>query len=348
MLPRPRPELLLFFALSLFAGCALGSGDAPDETDPNAGFTEGEPFDEREDAPYDWAAKFDRPAPYEVPEDLPELVSPEVIVSLEGLTVHLFDRATGFSKVYPVGVGTLGRSGRSITPTGHFATGADTSNGWWYVPTRWDPDYFEGYPFLRLTVRNSNGYNTYGLHGPITNPLRRGYVSHGCMRMAKPDIVELFFMVKDHPSTPVTIQQEVELDAAGNPVDVGSDVELWAPEDRIAYGASVGPRGDVTFVGDECDEHADCGGYPGAVDTFCHPAGFCTQKCEGYCPDYPGRAGTFCATDPTWPRGICMSKVGPENAECATVPGTAPETLPRHIGMSGAAASEARVCAPVP
>jgi len=339
------PHLL---PLLLTVACAAPAADLPSDDDPQAGATEGEPFDEREDMPADWGAKFDRPAPYDVPDDLPELVRPEIIVSLEGLTVHLFDRYTGFSRVYPTGVGTLGSSGRSITPTGHFATSADTSNGWWNIATRWEPAYFEGYPFLRITARNSRGYNTYGLHGPITDPLRRGYVSHGCMRMDHDDIVELFFLVNNHPSTPVTIQQEVERDATGRLIDLGTDVELWAPDERITYGASVGPREGVGFVGDACTSDADCGGYAGAADTYCHAAGFCTQKCQGYCPDLAGRATTFCIEDPTrsTPTGLCVSKAGPENGECATVPGSWPTTAERFIGGSAAAPADARVCAP--
>ncbi len=335
-------------ALLLAAGCVAMPAAPADETDPQAGLTDGEPFDERDDAPADWGAKFDRPAPYRVPADLPELVAPEVIVSLDGLTVHLFDRETGFSRVYPAGVGVLGGSGRSITPTGHFTTSADASDGWWYTATRWEPAYFEGYPFLRITARNSRGYNTYGLHGPITDPLRRGYVSHGCVRMDHEDIVELFFLVKDHPATPVTIQQEVEVDAVGRPVDLGSEIALFAPGERVVYGASVGPRDGVGFVGDACGSDAECGGYAGASDVYCHPAGFCTQKCEGYCPDLAGRAGTFCAADPTAPSptGLCVSKVGPENAECATVAGTVPEDAARFAGASGAPAATARVCLP--
>lgn len=344
----PKHLVLAFTSIAL-AGCLAPAG-GPADDDPNAGFTDGEPFDERGEAPADWEGKFDRPAPYEVPEDLPELVSPEVIISLEGLTVHLFDRATGYSKVFPAGVGALGRSGRSITPTGHFATSANTNDGWWNIATRWEPAYFEGYPFLRLTARNSRGYNTYGLHGPITNPLERGYVSHGCIRMAKKDIVELFFLVKGHASTPVTIQQELELDAAGEPVDVDTPVSLWAPGEDIAYGASVGPRVEVGFVGDACETDADCGGYAGASDAFCHVSGFCTQKCEGYCPDLAGRATTFCAADPTaaTPTGVCMSKAGPENAECATVPGTVPTAVQRFVGASRASPAESRVCLPLP
>ena len=79
-------------------------------------------------------------------------------------------------------------------------------------------------------------------HGPITETLQRGYVSHGCVRMVGMDVVRVFWTVKPHPGTPVTIQKEVELDAAGHRVDVGRTPTLWGPDDVISYGASVGPR----------------------------------------------------------------------------------------------------------
>jgi len=337
-------------ALTLAAGCAAPGADAVDLED--ADYFEGTAADEgRTEGPADFG-KADRVAPYARPEALPELVSPEIVVSLEGLTVHLFDRATGFSRVYPTGVGVVGRSGRSITPTGHFETGPDTSNGWWYTATRWEPAYFEGYPFLRLTVENSRGYNTYGLHGPITDPLMRGYVSHGCMRMAHEDIVELFHLVRDHASTPVTIQQEIERDALGQPVDVGVEAALYPVGARIEYGDSVGPRevsGPVGFTGDACLSDDDCGRFAGGDAYFCHAAGFCTIRCEGYCDDRAGYATTFCVADPDAPdAGVCVPKVDGRNAECALVPGTAPEDASRFVGESAASESTARVCNPVP
>lgn len=206
-------------------------GVGEDEWDPNA------PMD---DGKSDIAA-------YAIPTDLPALVSPEIIVSLKGLTVHLFDRETGFSAVYPTGPGVLGSNGRSITPTGHYKTGSNASDSWWFAPRRTSPAYFGGLPFLRLTVRNSAGVNTYGLHGPITKTLIRGYVSHGCMRMAAQDIINMFWMVKratNGANAPVTIQQEIEIDAAGKAVDVGKKAKLFAKGAAIPYGASVGARGN--------------------------------------------------------------------------------------------------------
>jgi lipoprotein-anchoring transpeptidase ErfK/SrfK len=229
-------RILAYSIAILAAGCASATHD-----DPEDGSFEGTDFDEENpNAPMD-DGKSDAPR-YAIPTDLPDLVSPEIIVSLDGLTVHLFDRDTGFSAVYPAGVGVKNSAGRSITPTGHFASGGDPKDGWWYAARRTNPEYFAGFPFYRLTAENSNGANTYGLHGPITQKLIRGYVSHGCVRMASDDIIDLFWMVRDHANTPVTIQKEVERDAAGNRVDLGTTVVLWAPGEQIQYGASVGPR----------------------------------------------------------------------------------------------------------
>ncbi|MDQ3333696.1 MAG: L,D-transpeptidase [Myxococcota bacterium] len=225
----------------LFAVSVVGCAEAPAGDDPEEGSSEGVDFDQdNPDSPL-FDEKSDAPR-YAIPTDLPQLVSPEVIVSLDGLTVHFFDRATGFQQIYPAGVGVKNSDGRSITPTGHFAAGDNTADSWWYVARRTVPEYFAGFPFLRLTARNSAGAATYGLHGPITEQLIRGYVSHGCVRMRSEDIIRLFWMAKQHPSMPVTIQKEVERDANGKKVDVGRTPALWAEGAAIQYGASVGPR----------------------------------------------------------------------------------------------------------
>lgn len=231
----------LLALLNVVALACVGCADDPTLEDPEVGIGEGVDFDEENpNAPLD-DGKSDLPR-YAIPTDLPELVSPEIIVSLNGLTVHLFDRETGFSAVYPAGVGVKSSNGRSITPVGHFTSGVDTTDTWWYVARRTNPEYFGGFPFLRLTAQNRNGANTYALHGPVTEVLQRGYVSHGCVRMASADIIDLFWMVKPHASTPVTIQTEVERDARGQIVDVGKTPALWAPGESIKFGASVGER----------------------------------------------------------------------------------------------------------
>ena len=232
---------ILAYSIALMAvGCASSSENPYNADDPEQGSFEGVDEDNDPSAPLD-DGKSDIPR-YAIPTDLPQLVSPEIIVSLDGLTVHLFDRETGFQAVYPTGVGVKNSAGKSITPTGHYATGDDTTDTWWYVARRTNPEYFAGFPFLRLTIENSAGANTYALHGPITATLQRGYVSHGCVRMRGNDIVRLFWLVKTHPNTPITIQKEWELDAAGKKVDVGTHPTLWGVGDQIRFGASVGPR----------------------------------------------------------------------------------------------------------
>ena len=226
---------LCLSALVLFSGCA----DMPPSTDPDAQATQGVPEDEDPTTPV-FDDKSDAPR-YPTPTGLPQLVAPEIIVSLDGLTVHLFDRHTGFQAVYPAGVG-MKVNGVSITPVGHFATSANTSDSWWFIARRNVPAHFAGYPFLRIDAENHVGANTYGLHGPITEPLERAYVSNGCIRMAPDDIIRMFWMVRNHPSTPVTFQTEVERDARGRRVDVGTTPALWAPGQQITYGRSVGPR----------------------------------------------------------------------------------------------------------
>ena len=182
--------------------------------------------------------------PREPPErPVPALVAPEIIVSLDGLTVHLFDRTTGASFVYAAMAGGKRADGTSVTPVGHFRTGDDPRDRWWYMAARHEPARYGGLPFLRLTAQNPRGEHVYGFHGPTTDPgARRGYVSRGCVRLAEQDIRDLFAMVRDHPSTPVTIQVEVEVDAVGMAVDVGMTPALWPPDIELPFGASVGAR----------------------------------------------------------------------------------------------------------
>ena len=231
-------------------GCQGGGGGGDEE------YWDGAEYDElHPGAPVEGGKEDGLGSVYDVPEGLPVLVDPEIIVSLDQLTVHLFDRHTGFSEVYPTGVGVLNSNNRSVTPTGHFATGPDSTDAWWYIARRVAPAHFGGWPFLRLTTENSRGYNTYGLHGPITSTLIRGYVSHGCMRMNGADIVRLFYLVRYHPDTPVTIQRESERDAAGNVVDLDTAVTMWPVGADIAYGESVGdapPRDDTGTDLDGC------------------------------------------------------------------------------------------------
>jgi len=325
------------------SACAAPTVPAFEGDDPEAGLEGGAPFDDAEfDATMGKADYgYTRPGARQI-----DLVNPEVRVSIDGLTTHIFDRATGFSRVYEVGLGRLNSDGRSHTPLGHFTTGASGGTSWWNIDARWWPAYYEGHPFLRFSKRNRDGNYTYGFHGKVTNTLRVGYVSGGCVRMHPGDIVEFYWLLKAHPGAPISIQQELELDAAGEPVAVGTDAALYEPGQAIEYGASIGPA-PTGFIGDPCEVDDECGGYAEASGSYCHPAGFCTEDCAGTCTDLVGRAPTFCVPDTASGGGVCAPIANEVTASCATVPGTAPERVRRFIGDSGASPSRVLACVPV-
>ncbi|MCA9525619.1 MAG: L,D-transpeptidase [Myxococcales bacterium] len=219
-----RASLFTLFglAVSLTACDAtdVGGGEDVNETGGVATTGGGNPFDQEhpgEVGPD--LSKADGNA-YVVPVLLPPLENPHIVVSLAGFTVELIDEATGFHKVYPTGVGARGSNGRSYTPVGEFTTHPDVSNSWFWYPRRYQPAYFDGLPFMRITARNSAGNQTYGFHGPITQTLQRGYVSHGCMRMRAEDIIELYYIMREHPGAKVKIQAEKRLTPEGSVVDV--------------------------------------------------------------------------------------------------------------------------------
>ncbi len=280
-----------------------------------------------------------------IPEVEP-LANPEIVVSLDGLTLHLRDRGGTYDRVFAIGPGAL-ENGRSLTPTsdmtptGNFYTGSNTAEvqdarwGYYYPCRIWHEDrgartpVFAGLPFIRLSGPPTAGY---GIHGPIDGftaanggSLRRGYVSHGCMRMSAADIVEVYGRIHRHPRTPVKVQQAVERLSDGRAVDLA---QRW--------------------VGAECSANADCN-YTGGICRIATGAtkGFCTLACTGGCPDRAGEATTFCVRDPastTASRGICVvTATGVYNNTCARYRGAL--TLARNVSRPDGSASN-DVCMP--
>src|SRR3954471_1400120 len=128
------------------------------------------------------------------------LKSPRITVSIDGLTLHLVDAASGYDRVFPVGPGAINHNqgetsyGDSLSLYPVLATGqhefAITPSSiqpckfWWTDPeTGKKQPVFAGLPFL-------SWYGNFAIHGPIDNfraanggSLRRGYVSPGCIRI---------------------------------------------------------------------------------------------------------------------------------------------------------------------
>ena len=243
---------------------------------------------------------------------LPRLISPRITLSIDGLTLRLTDAATGFDKVYPVGAGAIeqddtsgeyreslsyfpasstGRSDFSITPSS-----IQPCKTWWTDPaTGAKTPVFAGLPFMSF-------YGNYAIHGPIDNyratnggSLRRGYVSHGCFRMAAEDILEVYARIKGVAKVPVHLQREPERMADRTRVDL-----------------------TAKWIGSECSQNTDCN-YPNgycATNSITR-RGFCSAKCTSYCADRPGYPSTFCVNDPTrTDTGMCVAKAQPQNFEC--------------------------------
>ncbi len=102
----------------------------------------------------------------------------------------------------------------------------------------------------------------------------------------------------------------------------------------------------LPFVGSPCTDDAGC---EWSDDAFCHTGGVCTQPCQGYCQDHPDHPATFCTADPAaqdGDAGICVSKSGDDNEQCATQDGTSQASANRFQGTSSAPAAEAEVCLP--
>ncbi len=248
---------------------------------------------------------------------VPTLKRPSIVISLDGLTLHLKDLAGTYDQVFPIGPGKY-EEAESLTITGNFMAdlrGKDTVDGqygpyyscrvWWTDTDASTPDVpvrspvFAGLPFIRFR-------GAYAIHGPIDNytsstggNLRRGYVSHGCVRMSADGIKELYGRVLGR-KVPVKVQKDVERDAAGKVVDVPTA---------------------MPWVGSECATDANCT-YAGGICERQEGAlrGTCSMACTNSCPDRAGETHTFCQARANG--GHCVPKSDlVKNGECASYAG---------------------------
>jgi hypothetical protein len=255
---------------------------------------------------------------------LPGLSRPHITVSLEGLTLHLVDEDTGFDKVFPVGVGaidpdeTSASFGESLTYAAIQSSGNDfaitpssiqTCKTWWTDPdTGKRQPVFAGLPFLSWD-------GPYAIHGPIDNfrapnggNLRRGFVSHGCVRMEAADVLEVYARIKGVSRIPVHVQREPERDTDGRRVDVAAP---WV-------GAEGASDGDCGYTGGFCKQNR----YS--------DRGFCSARCTSTCADRAGYPSTFCVADPDDATlGICVPKMIAQDQDCRPYDHLVARTLKR-------------------
>jgi hypothetical protein len=255
-----------------------------------------------------WGAALDcKPIPQVAP-----LVSPHITVSLDGLTLHLVDPATGYDRVFPIGPGRIDQTetdaeyGESLTyepiikyGTGDFSITPQSSvacKTWWTDPeTGEQSPVFAGLPFMSWS-------GNYAIHGPIDNyraanggTLRRGFVSHGCVRMEAADVLEVYGRIHTVAKVPVHVQRETERLADGTKVDLAAK-----------------------WIGSPCSADSECnfaGGFC-ATNQVTH-TGFCSAHCTQYCSDRTGYPSTFCVADPNQAgSGMCMPKAVDQNFAC--------------------------------
>ena len=320
------------FLFAVFAGCA--DPELQRAMDPGNDLPLGDQLAGDEKADGTWGAAL-------TCKDLPPvdaLTAPRILISIDGLTLHLVDSASGYDRVFPIGPGAINHNagetsfGESLslypvlaTRQHEFAITPSTIQPckfWWTDPeTGKKQPVFAGLPFL-------SWYGNYAIHGPIDNfraanggSLRRGYVSHGCIRMEAADILEVYGRIKGVARVPVHVQKEPERASDGRRVDV-----------------------DAPWIGAECQSDGDCGMAGG----FCHSnaasgRGFCTAPCSMYCSDRAGYPPTFCVADPAdGSRGICVEKQIPQDEACRPFDALTARTLSRF----GQPAVSASVCVP--
>jgi hypothetical protein len=280
--------------------------------------------------------------------NLTPLKDPAIVISLDGLTLRLVDRQGTYDKVFPIGPGAI-EKGKSLTPVSTSAPGgvfwarADKPQGvdgptpsqavwswnskcrmWWKDERGKDIPVFAGLPFIRLEGPPTSAY---AIHGPIdkyTQPnggtLRRGYVSHGCVRMESADVVEVYALIQGH-KVPVRIQQAVERKDE-RAVDLPSK-----------------------WIGAECQADADCNFTNG----FCHTnkysgRGFCAARCTQFCTDRAGYPATFCVADPDASgKGMCVPKSVAVDNTCRRYDHFVTK---KGVGRFNQASTKADVCMP--
>lgn len=249
-----------------------------------------------------------------------ELPNPEITISLRGLTLRLRDRTTGFDKVYAIGPGTIEPNGESksyypVRATGKSAfkvVNVETCKKWWTDPdTGKKSPVFAGMPFIRW-------YGGYGIHGPIDNfrdasggTLRRGYVSHGCVRMEAADVLEVAARI------------------GGRDGRSGATIKFLTDIERAPDGTAI----DVApkWIGSECRADSDCG-YAGAKClATASGRGSCSAACDRYCTyDKYGYSPTYCVENPTTREGVCAIRPSGFNNSCKRFDGLKSTRLKRH------------------
>lgn len=170
----------------------------------------------------------------------------EIVVNIPAgeLTVHEGD---GFTRIYPVTVGKRGHQ----TPVGEFTLSKAIWNPWWHPPkSRWARGKKPQPPGPDNAMGRAKLYfkPLYFIHGTAETDVLGEPASHGCVRMANTDVLDLARLVHRHATPDL---DPATLDALAADPKATREIALERPVTlRIVYER-------VELVGDEVIVHPD-------------------------------------------------------------------------------------------
>jgi lipoprotein-anchoring transpeptidase ErfK/SrfK len=149
-------------------------------------------------------AVVERTRPEVTRQDLAARYPSYITIDRSGYKLRLFENLA-LTKTYPIAVGQAGLE----TPAGLYSIQNKQVNPYWYVPdSDWAGDLAGTVvppgPDNPLQARWMGIYAGAGIHGTSDLASLGTAASHGCIRMAIPDVIELFDQVEI--GTPVYIQ----------------------------------------------------------------------------------------------------------------------------------------------
>ncbi|MBT3237023.1 MAG: L,D-transpeptidase [Bdellovibrionales bacterium] len=141
-------------------------------------------------------------------------------VSLINRKVVLRDRSHGISMVFPLGVGAIDEMVRN---TGKYELLTQTiANGKIekkrLIQSRKRPSYYKGLPFIRITGGDDK-VTAIGFHiRQNKKELQRSFVSHGCLRTRKADLLAFYNLAEYGPqdSIPLNISYRIQDNEGAN------------------------------------------------------------------------------------------------------------------------------------
>ena len=128
----------------------------------------------------------------------------EMKVSVRDLTLTLSHARSGYWQIMPLaagGVNTLESSGMAQWMTQEIPMAELHKTDAYAFRKRCEPDYFKCLPFIPIRVAGADQRTDLGFHAFPGNEFKRGYLSHGCLRLRVRDLLEVYAIVMQSASS---------------------------------------------------------------------------------------------------------------------------------------------------